>query len=98
MSKQTFTTTVANIKARRALTCDELGACQGICDGQNCFGASKREQAGNYHPHLQAQEATSPWAGLSEWFTHLACQVSIGALIVLSVGGAAGYAWGRWLE
>lgn len=96
MSKQTFTT-VANIKARRALTCDELGVCNGVCDGQNCFGATEREQAGNYHPHLQEQEATSPWAGLSEWVAQIACKASIGALVVLAVGGAAGYAWGKWL-
>lgn len=93
MSKQTFTP-VANIKARRALTCDEVGTCQGVCDGQNCFG-SKREQAGNYHPELHNDNA-HPWAGLSDWAGQLAYKASIGVLIVLSFGGAAGYVVGRW--
>ena len=94
MIKQTFTT-AANIKARRNRNCDELGICQGVCDGQNCFGPSKRESAGNYHPQLQ-KDTVQPWAGLSEWAGKLAYKASIGVLIVISFGGAAGYVLGRW--
>lgn len=93
MIKQTFTT-VANIKARRARTCDELGVCQGVCDGQNCFGPSKREQAGNYHPTLVNASKRPSWA---EWLGVLTYRVSIAALIVLSIGGASGYVYGRYL-
>lgn len=85
---------VATIKARRALICDEIGECQGVCDGQDCT-PSKREQAGNYHPELQ-KESAHPWAGLCEWVGKLAYKASIGVLIVISFGGAAGYVVGRF--
>ena len=96
MIKQTFTT-AANIKARRNRNCDEVGICQGVCDGQNCFGPSKRENAGNYHPQMQQQDNAQPWAGLSEWAGKIVYKASVGALIVVSVCAATGYVWVRWL-
>ena len=93
MNKQTFTT-VANIKARRALTCNELGACQGVRDGQNCFDASKREQAGNYHPTLVNANTRTGWR---EWLGVMTYRASVAALAVLAVGASAGYVYARWL-
>lgn len=88
-------TSAKSIKARRALICDEIGECQGVCDGQDC-APSKREDAGNYHPELQ-KDTAHPWASLSEWAGQLAYKASLVVLIAISFGGVAGFVWGRWL-
>ena len=93
MSKQTFTT-VANIKARRAWTSDELGVCQGVCDGQNCLRPSKHEQAGNYYPALVNASTRTGWR---DWLGVMTYRASAAALAVLTLGASAGFVYARWL-